>query len=284
MQYKHRTCKEYNVNNKMKHHVSEKERDCFMNEIENVDPLFVASLDKGMKILEAFYGRSRYLRFSDFIEITGFSKGAVQRYIRTWEILGFLRKDSSTKQYSLTPKSLDLTYSFLHSHPLIELAIPHLVDLKNRCNESVSLSLRDNLELIYVFRSPSLRDTLKGSIIGRRLPLYCTSGGRAMLSLLQDDELRETLAIMIYEQKTKYTNISPEEIFDIIVKAREEGFSIVDEEVLLGEITVAAPIKNPLSNREAAVHIPVMKKDWSVEDVRRELAPEAVRLARTLSF
>lgn len=254
-----------------------------MTEKQHVDPMFVASLEKGIKVLDAFYGRSKYLRFSDITQITGMSKGSVQRYVRTLEILGLLRKDSKNRQYSLTPKSMDFAYSFLQSNTLVELAIPHLVDVRNRCNESVSLSLRDNLELIYVFRAPCQRHTLKGSIIGRRLPLHCTSGGRAMLSLLPDEELRETLAVMNCMKKTKYTETDHEKLFDIIVQAREEGFAIVQEEIILGEIAVAAPIVTSVSDRHAAVNIPVMRKDWSVEQVRKELAPEVMNLAQSLS-
>lgn len=250
---------------------------------EKTDPLFVSSLAKGFKVLDAFYGKEQYLRFSDIVKLTGLSKGAVQRYVRTLEILGFLWKNPEKRHYCLTAKALDLTYSFLHSSPLIDIAIPHLLDLRNRCGETVNLSFLDGRELIYVFRAPGQRHTLNASVIGRRVPLYCTSGGRAMLSILPEKELQEILTTIDFKKITPYTETDREKIYQSIVQARADGFAIINQEVLLGEITVAAPIINPLHNGVAAVHVPVMAKNWSYEEVRKKLAPEVLEVAHNLS-
>lgn len=254
-----------------------------MKKAEKADPLYIASLAKGFMVLDAFYQREQFLRFSDIVEITGLSKGAVQRYIRTLEILGFLWKDPQKKHYCLTAKSLDFAYSYLLSSPLIELAIPHLVDMRNRCGETVNLSFLDGKELIYVFRTPSQRHTLNSSIIGRRLPLYCTSGGRAMLSKLSDKEVWHILNATDCRKVTPHTEIDKEIIYQRIVQARLDGYAIVDQEALLGEITVSAPVSNPLHNGLAAIHIPVMAKNWNCEEVKKKLAPEIIQVAHNLS-
>ncbi len=247
------------------------------------DPQLVTSLKKGMKVFDAFYGANQYLRFSDIVESTGFSKSAVQRYVYTWTTLGFLYKNPKTKQYRLTPKALDLAYSFLHSSPLIEIAVPHLIDLRNRHNETAHLSFKDGIDLVYVFRTPSQRHTLNASIIGRRLPLCLLSGGRAMLSTLPDEEIKRIIEKSHLNKRTPYTTTDPDKLFESIVKVRNDGYSIVVQEALLGEIAVAAPVVNSQFDILAAVHIIVTMKDWTSERVIKELAPDVMSVARIIA-
>ena len=250
---------------------------------KKMNPLLVASLKKGMMVFDAFYGANQYLRFSDIVKYTGFSKSAVQRYVHTWETLGFLYRNPLTKQYRLTPKSLDLAYSFLHSSPLVGIAVPHLIDLRNRHNETVHLSFRDGTDLVYVFRTPSQRHTLNASIVGRRLPLCLLAGGRAMLSTLPDEEIKPIIGKYDFKRRTPHTITDPEKLFESISKARDEGYSIGVQEAVLGEIAIAAPVVNPQFDVLAAVHISVMKKNWTPERVISELSHDVISVAEIIS-
>ena len=250
---------------------------------EKANPLFVGSIEKGVLVLDAFYNAGQYLRFSDLVLITGLSKSAVQRYVYTWEKLGFLKKNQQTRQYSLTAKSLDVAYSYLRSSPMIEMAVPHLVEARNRCGQTVNLSFLDDTELIYVFRAPNQLHNLNSSIIGRRIPLYCSAGGRAILSKLPDEDIKAIISKSDLKKWTPHTQTDPVKLFELVMETRDKGYSIIVQETLLGEITVAAPVISHQFDGLAAVHIPVMMRDWTKDRVEKELAPEVVKTARIIS-
>ena len=66
--------------------------------------LYIASLEKGLKILETMSGPSSMLSLGEIAEATGYGKSAVQRFVYTLVQLGYLRKDASGRRYRLTAK------------------------------------------------------------------------------------------------------------------------------------------------------------------------------------
>jgi IclR family transcriptional regulator, pca regulon regulatory protein len=48
--------------------------------------LFVQSLEKAVKVLEAFGGGGRYLGLSEIVALSGLDKAAAQRYVHTVSI------------------------------------------------------------------------------------------------------------------------------------------------------------------------------------------------------
>jgi IclR family transcriptional regulator, pca regulon regulatory protein len=43
--------------------------------------------------------------------VTGLGKSAAQRFVHSLRTLGYLRKDEATKQYSLSPRVLELGFT-----------------------------------------------------------------------------------------------------------------------------------------------------------------------------
>ena len=116
------------------------------------NPLFVGSIEKGMQVLEAFDEGNRQLGLNAIVELTGLNRSAVQRFLHTWESLGYLYKDAATKQFRLTPKVMSLSYNFLRGERLIEVATPFLLDARERDRE-FSLS-RHSLRHFYHLFDP----------------------------------------------------------------------------------------------------------------------------------
>src|SRR5688572_23729816 len=67
-------------------------------ELRDVDPrLFVGSVEKGMRVLRAFYNQSTPLSLTEVAERTGLGRSAAQRFIYTLKALGYLRQDPKTR-------------------------------------------------------------------------------------------------------------------------------------------------------------------------------------------
>ncbi|MFH7564269.1 IclR family transcriptional regulator [Oceanimonas smirnovii] len=247
------------------------------------NPLFVNTLVKAYSVLQAFDCGRQYLGLSELVKLTGMNKSSVQRFTYTWEQLGLLQKSPVTKAYRLTPKCLDLGFRHLRSEPLVEIATPRLADASHRLGVNVNLSVMDDTDIIYLLRFPSEKQTLNAMLPGRRVPAYCSSGGRMLMSFLGDEAVDALLNRSKLAPITRYTIYEQAQIKAQIAQARENGFAICDQECLLGEIAISVPIFNLANEAVANLHVALSSTDWSEERIKSELVNELIAIARTIT-
>lgn len=247
------------------------------------DPLFISSLAKGLGVLKAFEGDWDALGLRDIAARCGISIGAAQRITHTLVRLGYLHKDDRTRRYRLKARILDFAYHYLHASPLYEVAIPFVAAARDECRETINVAELDGPEVVAVIRMPSQRYMNPTSTIGRRLPAFCTAGGRAQLAWLPAEEVADILDRTEFKARTPHTVIDRAEVEERLATARRDGFAIVEEEVNHGEIALAAPILDGNSRPLAAVGVSTSTADWSVEGARERLAPVVMKTARLIS-
>jgi DNA-binding IclR family transcriptional regulator len=120
-------------------------------------------------------------------------------------------------------------------------------------------------------------------LIGRRMPVYSTAGGRAMLSKLPDPEVRAILRESILRPRTSRTTTSIDEILDQIGVAKRQGFAVVRGESVTQERALAAAVTNCEARPVAAIHMASTLGHWSADEYIRRFAPRVVAAAETLS-
>jgi IclR family pca regulon transcriptional regulator len=245
------------------------------------DALFVGSVAKAMQVLEAFAG-AQQLGLSEVAERAGMPKSAAQRFIHTWWKLGYLQKMPG-RRLALTHKLLERSYDFLLANPLIARVTPHLVDARDRCRQNVNFSILDGTDIVYLVRVPSHRQQLSPMLPGRRQPAFCSSGGRAMLSLLPDEDVRHILRNSDLKPFNAFTQTSVNELMREIRLARKTGFAIVEQQIMVGEIAVASAVADPAGNAIGAVHIAGFIDEFPRARVIDTLAKEAVATARIIA-
>src|SRR5436305_9940505 len=156
------------------------------------DSDFVQSLERGLAVIRAFDAEHRELTLSEVARSTGLTRAAARRFLLTLVKLGYV--NFSQGRFSLRPRVLELGYAYLSSLSLPEVAQPHMEALVARVNESCSISVLDELDVVYVVRVPTRRIMSITLAVGTRLPAYATSMGRVLLAALTDDELDRRLA------------------------------------------------------------------------------------------
>ncbi len=148
---------------------------------------YVQSLERGLAVIRAFDDEHRELALSDVARATGLTRAAARRFLLTLVQLGYVGFDG--KLFSLRPRILELGFAYLSSLTLPEVAQPHMESLVAQVNESSSISVLDDTEIVYVVRVPTRRIMTITIAVGTRLPAYATSMGRVLLAGLDDDEL-----------------------------------------------------------------------------------------------
>lgn len=246
-------------------------------------PLFNMSLLKGIEVLTAFGPKNPDMNLPEIAAATGLSRSAAQRFAFTLEAMGYLHKDPRTKRYSLTPKTVEFGYRYLLVNPLIHRANPFLLDLNRTSGETVNMSEPDGTDMVYIVRFPTnLRATVHMPV-GRRLPMYCTASGRAFLSLLPSDHVRELLESAPRPRVTPTTITDIDEIMERIAMAKENGYAHSSAEYYRGDLNIAVPVIDAHGNPIAAVNISAPTSRWSMDRLRTELVPQLLMTGRQVS-
>lgn len=250
--------------------------------MEHANPQFIATLEKGIRVLEMFRSGHSSLGLTELAESCAMTKSAAQRFTYTWCELGYLQKDPRSRRYSLTHKALELGFLYLNSDPLISKVQPALARIRERCALTVNLSLLSGHDIVYVMRIPGAQQTFTEMLPGRRMPAWCTSAGRVLLAALPEERIRDSLGARPLEPFTPRTEVDPETLLQHILQAREQGYALASEQVLIGQIGVAAPIRNLHLQTVAAVNITAQLGQWSQQRMIDELVPLLMETTQSL--
>ena len=245
--------------------------------------LFVSSTEKAFRVLHAFDGQRRHLTLAEIARIAGLDRSATQRFVHTLETLGYLRRVGDGRSYGLTSKVLQFSLSYVRANELIECASPYLLDLSRSLGETANLQELDGSDIVFVARFPGRHLVNVDIVVGSRLPAFFTASGTAILSRLSEDEREEILARTRLERVTPFTEVNPEALRARVQAAARTGYAVLAEEVVIGDISVAAAVMDERGRPVAGVNISVPTTRWTVERVETELAKHVQVAAMSIS-
>jgi DNA-binding IclR family transcriptional regulator len=246
--------------------------------------LFIASVEKTFRVLRAFDGPQRYMTMTDIARQAQLGRSGAQRIVYTLETLGYLQRIPGTKTYGVTSLLLSLSYNYVRSHELIDKALPYLQELNREFGETSNLQELSGTQIILVARFLSKHLLNVSVAVGSRLPAFCTASGNAILSSFSVEERDAILAASDLTPLTPYTVTDVGRVRERIEKAAIKGYTIVANESMLGDISVAAPVLDQTGRGIAAVNVSVPAARWTIEDVEAKLASHVQNAAAVLSM
>lgn len=232
---------------------------------------FVQSLARGLAVIKAFDAEHPELTLSEVARRAEMPAAAARRFLRTLDALGYVRSDG--RSFALTPRVLELGFSYLSALSLPEVMQPHLERLSREVGESVSAAVLAGSEIVYVARVPTRRIMTVGITIGTRFPAYATSMGRVLLAALPPAELDATLAGEEPRALTERTLTEPGALAAELARVRAQGWALVDGELEIGLRSLAAPVRGRDGRVAAAVNISMSAGAASPEETRERHLP-----------
>lgn len=247
------------------------------------NPLFNQSLEKGLEVLRAFNGVHRTLTLSELAALTGMNKSSAQRTIHTLEALGYVDKHPQTRRFRLTPRVMEIGYNYLAADALIPVASPYLSQLAAASGETANLTEPVGLDMVYVAQLMTAKHMPVLTPVGMRIPMYCTSSGRAYLSTLPDEQVLAMLEQSARVARTPATLTGVDAIFERVAACRRLGYASNEEELFIGDMGLAAPIVNSQGVAVGAVHVSPPASRWNMAEAQKKLAPLVMECARAIS-
>ena len=182
----------------------------------------------------------------------------------------------------LTPRVLRFGFSYLSGLALPQLAEPHLAKLAAELEETVSVTVLDGADALYVARVRSPRIVRIAISVGMRFPAYATSHGRVLLAGLTDEELDRYLETTELRAFTDRTLVDPDRLRAEIRATAERGWALSEDELEVGIRGVAVPIRDRTGRIVAALNSSLQNTARSGDDVESRVVPRLQDAARLI--
>jgi IclR family pca regulon transcriptional regulator len=244
------------------------------------DKEYVAGLEKGLAIIEAFGIRNGPLTLSEAADITGHSRASARRSLLTLLRLGYVESDG--KYFRLAPRVLRLGHAYLTSTSLSKLVQPILEAISERTHESSSLAVLDSTDAVFVARAATRRSLSSGLGLGSRLPAYCAATGRVLLAALPQEQAERLLKRMGRHRLTPHTRTELPELLALLDDVRGRGYAVSNEELELGVRSIAVPIRDAAGRTVASMSLVAATSRYSIESMLETLLPELEGARRML--
>jgi DNA-binding IclR family transcriptional regulator len=241
----------------------------------------VPALTRGLDILVALANGQRSLTLSEIAKIISVTRSSAYRLLYTLSSLGYLVYESETKSYRLGSGVLKLGFGYLAARDLFEVAMPHLIRLRDRTGWSSHLGELQGRDVVYIARVATRRSISSTVYVGTRLPARRTTMGRMLLSSVSESNLRE-----LYDDTTlaaEKPSTSLEDLLRQCVEDRENGFVVQNSVYEPGIASVAAPIYDVTNHVVAAINISIVALFTSDAELNGALKREVVATAAAIS-
>src|SRR5690625_3946113 len=238
---------------------------------------FVDAFAKGLTIIRTFNRSQEKMTLSEVAQRAGLPAATARRLLYTLVNLGYARQ--SNKHFKLTPKVLDLGYSYLTSLPFHDIAHALLDDFARNMGEVCSVSMLEGNDVVYVVRTEVRTPLARNIGVGGRLPAHATSSGLVMLAALPADALHSYLQQAPFEIHTPKTRVTKDAIQEAITFIHENGWMLSSEELELGVCGLAVPIKNLRGETAAALGVSINLARYNEEEILATFLPKLQEIA-----
>jgi IclR family pca regulon transcriptional regulator len=206
------------------------------------DPDFMASLAKGLIVLEALSSLPGLPTIANLSDTTGLSRAAVRRCIYTLSKLGYARSAKDRRHELWSMMTATRTSNGLRK-ALTRAGDPLLAALQRKDDECFSITMLEADEVVCIASTSLGGPTDTGIRVDTRLPAYCTSMGRMFLASLSPVYLEAYLARVVLNQLTPRTVRTVEGLRMILDHTRRRGYASCDQEYTAQFRSLACPVR-----------------------------------------
>lgn len=242
----------------------------------------IGSVQRAIDILDLFDAHTQEFGVTEIALSMGLPKSTVAGLIYTLEQNGYLEQNPQNRKYRLGYKLAERTGILLQQYDLRQTAAPILEDLRDECQESVNLAIRDGDDVVYIERMHGMNMLGMRSEIGKREKLHSTALGKALLAYLPVEEIKKIIENYEFTTVTSQTITRPVAFLFELEATRKRGFALDNQENELGGRCVAAAIKDYRDETVAAVSISVPLQRMPDERIA-VLGNQVIRAAKEIS-
>lgn len=210
------------------------------------------------------------------------SAASTFRILDSLKKLEYVHQENNSSRYKLAMKIAGVSSKVLANNDLNQIAHPFLQKLTYLTKETAHLAALDGQEIVYLDKVDTPQTMSMRSRIGQHARMNSTAVGKAILASLSIAEYEQLVEKLEFFPITPNTIVERQLFNQEIVKVREQGYSIDNEENEIGIRCIGAPIFSFSGKVIGAVSI----SGWIITMTNErvpELAPAIVDISKKIS-
>jgi IclR family acetate operon transcriptional repressor len=237
----------------------------------------VQSLQRAFDLLEGLADAGGEASLSELASTSGLPMPTIHRLIRTLVTLGYVRQHPN-RRYALGSRLIRLGENA--GRQFGTWARPLLAELVEEVGETANLAVLEHDEVVYVAQAPSRHSMRMFTEVGRRLLPHGTGVGKAMLSTMPTQEVRELLRRTGMPAYTANTFQDPELLLAHLAEVAARGYALDESEQEIGVRCIAVPVRGTASPAAISVSGP---EGRLTDDIVAKVAPIVQRVADAIT-
>ena len=213
------------------------------------------SLKKATEVLEALAKEENGVGITQLSKQLKLPKSTIHEILSVFKSVRFVEQNSEDKKYHLGLRIFELGTIVQSQLQLRKIAHPYLYNLSRKTNETTYLVVLENDRIVYIGCVESTARLRSRPVFGERVPLHCTSLGKAIMAFLPEQKINEIIHEDGLERFTDNTITDPQILKRELKEIRKRGYAIDNMEHAEGIRCVGAPIRNHRKEVFAAISV-----------------------------
>jgi DNA-binding IclR family transcriptional regulator len=240
----------------------------------------IQAIDRAAKVLASLEG-ARHLGITELAAALELPPSTVHGIVKSLQSHGLVAKEPGSNRYMLGPALLKLSNVYLDTLDVRARAMRWTRELARRTGLSTRLGaeLFDEVIIIHHNRRPDGSQQMPET--GLSIPAHASAMGKILLAY--NPEAADELLARPLRSLTGETITDPAMLTLQFARIAERGIATEEDEAVLGESSVAAPIIDTSGRVIAAVAVVMPSSEWPPEDnVLNDLRETARNISREL--
>ena len=215
---------------------------------ENNSESSMHSMQKIFNIVEYMAEQKRKLSIQEISVELNMPTATVFRILRGLKDMGYVEQHYS-KQYYLTYKMFQIGGKLINRDGFLDKMVPYLNYFALKYGCEMGMAAFNNDSIIHIL---NVGENIGfGGVIpypGSVSPAYCTAAGKVFLSQMSDEELHKWIEDAVLVPYTRKTIIKRGELFNEIIKTRQQGYGVVAGEFIEVVACASFPVRDAGGN------------------------------------
>jgi IclR family acetate operon transcriptional repressor len=215
----------------------------------------VQSVDRALLIIETLAEDDEGYRLTDLAVRTGLSPSTVHRLLTTLEKRRFVQFDRGEFTWHIGAQSFAIGSTFVRRRNFVTQALPYLRKLRDQTRETANLAVVDDGAMVVLTRVESREIMRSVTKVGGRVPMVASGLGKALLATYSEQDVFAIIQRDGMPRLTSKSIVRAGELCKSLHDIRRQGYSVDDEEALIGLRCVSAVIYDDCSEPLAAISV-----------------------------
>src|ERR1700704_2627090 len=215
----------------------------------------VQSVDRALLIIETLAEDDEGYRLSDLSVRTGLSTSTVHRLLTTLEKRRFVQFDRDESMWHVGAQSFAVGSTFVRRRNFATQALPYLRKLRDQTRETANLAVVDDGAMVVLTRVESREIMRSVTKAGGRVPMVASGLGKALLATYSEQDVFAIIQRDGMPRLTSKSIVQAGELCKSLHDIRRQGYSVDDEEALIGLRCVSAVVYDDCSEPLAAISV-----------------------------